>query len=105
MRCSDRLTRLTEFRPLPHNPLLCRIQRSFEGVLTFCKAVGGEIEKRFLNSRELARYLGLCEPTVRDWVRLKKVPFYKLGKAVRFDLREIEKWLESKRIKPVENNG
>ena len=54
------------------------------------------IEKRFLNSKELAHYLGLKEPTIRDWIRQKRIPFHKLGKSIRFDRLQIESWLATK---------
>ena len=54
------------------------------------------MEKRFLNSEELAVYLGLSIHTIRQWTREGKLPFVKLGSAVRFDMQKIEKWVKSK---------
>lgn len=54
------------------------------------------MDKRFLNTKEMAIYLGLSEHTIRAWVKLGKIPFYKLGRAVRFDLRKLEPWLRKK---------
>ena len=54
------------------------------------------ITKRFLNVPETAVYLGLSEDTIRAWVKQGKIPFTKLGKAVRFDLFRIEPWLKAK---------
>jgi len=54
------------------------------------------MDKRFLNTKEIATYLGLSEHTIRAWVKLGKIPFYKLGRAVRFDLRKLEPWLKKK---------
>ena len=52
------------------------------------------MDKRFLNTKEIATYLGLSEHTIRAWVKLGRIPFYKLGRAVRFDLRKLEPWLK-----------
>jgi len=54
------------------------------------------MQKRFINAKDLAAYLCLSENTIRDWVKLGKVPFSKLGRAVRFDLQKIEPWLKHK---------
>jgi excisionase family DNA binding protein len=55
------------------------------------------MEKRYLKVEELATYLGLSPETIRAWVKKRQIPFYKLGRAVRFDKHEIDKWLESKK--------
>jgi excisionase family DNA binding protein len=56
------------------------------------------MDRRFLTSREVAEYLGLSEPTIRAWVRMGKIPCYRLGRAVRFDLRQIETWVKKKAV-------
>jgi len=57
------------------------------------------MERRFLGIKQLAEYLGVKEGTVYAWVFQKKIPYLKIGKLVKFDVREIEAWLEDKRIK------
>lgn len=52
------------------------------------------MEKRFLGIKELAEYLGITEGTVYVWVCHRKIPYLKVGRLVKFDLRKIEKWLE-----------
>ncbi len=52
--------------------------------------------KRFLDVREAALYLGFSEDTIRFWVKKGKIPFSKIGRGVRFDLRKIELWLKEK---------
>jgi excisionase family DNA binding protein len=54
------------------------------------------MEKRFFNVKEIATYLGLSEDTIRAWVKTGKIPFSKLGRSVRFDLRRIDQWLKKK---------
>ena len=54
------------------------------------------MEKRFLNAKELACYLALSEDTVRKWAVRGRIPFSKLGKALRFDIKRIEPWLKNK---------
>lgn len=49
---------------------------------------------------ELAGYLELSVSTLRKWVMLKKIPFEKMGDAVRFDLEKIEPWVEEHTVYP-----
>ena len=50
--------------------------------------------ERLLNSNELAEYLGIAPQTVRIWVSQKKIPFLKIGAAVRFSNYEIQEILQ-----------
>jgi len=63
-----------------------------KGNLTLCAAM----EKRFLNTKEVAAYLGMAESTIRAWIRVEKIPFSRLGRSVRFDLKKINEWLKNK---------
>lgn len=46
------------------------------------------------NVRRAAIYLGMSESFIRKSVRLRSIPFTKVGsKSVRFSKSEIEKWL------------
>lgn len=56
------------------------------------------MEKRFLGIRELAEYLGITEGTVYVWVCHRKIPYLKVGRLVKFDMRKIEKWLEESSV-------
>lgn len=51
------------------------------------------MERRFLNKKELAEYLGLKEGTVSVWVCYRKIPFVRVGRLVKFDLRKIDAWI------------
>jgi len=50
--------------------------------------------EKLLNSNELAEYLGIAPQTVRIWVSQKKIPFLKIGAAVRFSNVEIQEILQ-----------
>ncbi len=56
------------------------------------------MEKRFLGIKELANYLGIAQGTVYVWVCHRKIPYLKVGRLVKFDLRKIEKWVEEKSV-------
>jgi excisionase family DNA binding protein len=55
------------------------------------------MEKRFLGVKELAQYIGIKTGTIYVWVCHRKIPYLKIGGSLKFDLHEIEKWLEEKR--------
>jgi len=58
------------------------------------------MENRFIGVKELATYLGIKVNTVYAWVSMKRIPFHKFGKLVKFDLREINKLIAQLRIEP-----
>jgi excisionase family DNA binding protein len=55
----------------------------------------GEIET-FLDVQQVAQYLKLSVATIRKWVLNRRIPYKKIGRAVRFSSLEIEEWLISK---------
>jgi len=57
-----------------------------------------KIEKRFLTVPELSEFLGITEGTVYVWVCHRKIPYVKVGRLVKFDLRKIEKWVEERSV-------
>jgi excisionase family DNA binding protein len=56
------------------------------------------VDKRYVNPQELSEYLGLSKGTLYVWVCRRQIPYLKVGKLLRFDLKEIEGWLKDKRI-------
>jgi excisionase family DNA binding protein len=48
-----------------------------------------------------SEYTGLAAITLRHLVSAGRIPYYKLGSRVFFDLDDLNTWIESKRIEPV----
>ena len=65
-------------------------------------AKDGTVTKLLLTAKEAAQSLGLAEQTVRQWANMRKIPSVKLGRALRFDVRELEAWIDSNR-QPARN--
>jgi excisionase family DNA binding protein len=61
------------------------------------------MDKRYFNPHELSTYLGLSLQTIYEWTSQKKIPFIKLGRLVKFDIIEVDKWMLSQKISPYEN--
>lgn len=60
------------------------------------------MERRYVGVIELSEYFGLSVDTLYDWVYRKKIPYFKIGRLVRFDLREIDKWAQDKRVEEMD---
>jgi predicted DNA-binding transcriptional regulator AlpA len=61
-------------------------------------------KKRLVRTKEAAQFLDLAEGTLvvdRSTKRIN-IPYYKIGGAVRYDLNELEAFLESRKVEPVE---
>lgn len=53
-----------------------------------------------LDVPEVATYLGVKESYVRHLVHERRIPFYKVGRLVRFDPDELDVWFKSGRQAP-----
>jgi excisionase family DNA binding protein len=62
----------------------------------------GIIGRRLLNVREAAQYLGLEIDTVYRKSRLREVPCVKVGRALRFDMRALERYIEQHTIETID---
>jgi len=60
-----------------------------------------EIGRRLLNVREAARYRGLEVDTVYKKARLREVPSVKVGRALRFDVKALERFIEQHAVEPI----
>lgn len=49
---------------------------------------------RLLDRAGAAEYLGLTEAQVRGLVFRRQIPFMKIGRAVKFDVRHLDRWIE-----------
>ena len=53
--------------------------------------------KKLISIKELSEHLGIPVESIYSWTAMKVIPFYKIGRLVRFDEAEIDKWLEQKK--------
>jgi excisionase family DNA binding protein len=52
--------------------------------------------KELLNTAQVAEWLNVKESTIRKWTHYGFIPHVKLGRCVRFQESEIEKWLQAR---------
>lgn len=55
--------------------------------------------EKLINVKELGEALGISRSTINKWRRELDLPFYKVGKAVRFKQQEVEAWLRRQNTK------
>jgi excisionase family DNA binding protein len=57
--------------------------------------------RRFLSIEETAEYMGLSKRTLYRMVSQRRVPFTKIGRLVKFDLQQLEKWIGKQMVRPA----
>ena len=56
--------------------------------------------RRLVDVNEIASYMGLSAHTVYTWVSQRRIPFTKVGRLTRFDLRSIDEWIAKHSVSP-----
>lgn len=55
--------------------------------------------QRLLSARELAEYTGLSVDTIYRWAAKQRIPALHVGRMLKFDLADIDRWIEeSKKV-------
>ena len=52
------------------------------------------LDSPFLNKQQTCHYLGISNNTLDSWIK-KGLPHIKVGKTIRFDKAEINRWLQN----------
>ena len=60
------------------------------------------VGKRLLDAREAAEYLSLAVDTIYRMARLRELPSVKVGRALRFDLVALERYVEQHTIETID---
>ncbi len=59
------------------------------------------IARRLLDIREVATYTGLSPHTLYTMVSQRRIPFVKLGGALRFDKAKVDDWIKINTVLPM----
>ena len=73
-------------------------ESSGTGKIEYNSGVG----KRLLNVREAAQYLGLQVDTLYKKSRLRELPSVKVGRALRFDVKALERFVEQHTFETID---
>jgi excisionase family DNA binding protein len=61
-------------------------------------------EIRLLNVREAARYLGTTAKTLYTMAWRRDIVFVKIGRSLRFDIRDLDQMVENGKVRPRPDN-
>ena len=64
--------------------------------------LNGVIGRWLLNVREAAQFLGLEVDTIYKKARLRELPCVKVGRALRFDVKALERFIEQYTIETID---
>lgn len=56
------------------------------------------MEKEMLNVKEASKLLGVAETTLWSWIYEKRLPFYRLGRAIRLKEKDVLDFREKSRV-------
>jgi excisionase family DNA binding protein len=65
--------------------------------IEMAKAIDSSKDK-MMTIKELAEFLSISRYTIYNWTSTRSLPFYKVGRAVRFGRKDIEAWLEAQKV-------
>ena len=66
------------------------------------KDANGPHQRRLMCVREAAAYLGTTPATLYTRVWRREIPFIKLGRSLRFDVKDLEELIERSKVRPKE---
>jgi len=88
----EKLKAILEFEPIENAEE--RLLRVFEYLLQ-----NSGVEKRYLSIEELSKYISAQKGTIYAWTHMRKIPYSKVGRILRFDKQEIDRWMKKKKVK------
>jgi len=72
------------------------------GKRPFSRSVsGGTDVEELVSIKTLSEMWEMKERTMREMVNRRTIPFYRIGKLIRFDLHAVRIWLEARRSVPL----
>lgn len=57
-----------------------------------------QIQPKYITTKDAASYLMIGPATLREFVRTRKIPCYRLNRSIRFRLDEIDSWIQEFKI-------
>lgn len=66
--------------------------------------VVGKSESELVDVQQAAQILSVSVSTLYGWVWQRRIAFVKLGRAVRFDIRDLQEFIRQSRVQPRRTN-
>ena len=60
--------------------------------------------KKICDLKDISIYLNMSESTIRKFVREKRIPYFRIGYRIKFNLEKIDEWLEELSEKEFKNS-
>jgi excisionase family DNA binding protein len=70
---------------------------------TAAKGEKGSCDDPLLNVQQAAHFLAVSVPTLYGWVWQRRIPFVKIGRALRFDRRDLAEFVRVNKHAPWQN--
>jgi excisionase family DNA binding protein len=51
--------------------------------------------ERWVSIDEIAEHLGIKKDTIYKWVARKKMPAHKVGRLLKFQIKEVDRWIRT----------
>lgn len=58
-------------------------------------------DERYINADEVAKFLSLTDFALRNLIFKKQIPFYRVGRRIKFLKSELIEWMEEGKVIPV----
>ena len=56
-----------------------------------------KMDRKYLNIDEVSKYLGLKKSLLYSYVEAGEIPYYRVGKLLRFKVEGVDQWMEDRR--------
>jgi len=56
------------------------------------------MNQRLIGVNEAAEYLGIEKVTLYSWAKKEFIPSVKVGRLVKFDIHDLDEWINSKKM-------
>ena len=63
---------------------------------------GITLNKKLVKIEDLSMYLDTPVATLYTWTHQRKIPHVKMGRSLRFDIAEIDQWIEERKVARME---
>lgn len=60
--------------------------------------------KIILDLKGISNYLNISESMIRKLVRERKIPYFRIGNRLKFDINEVNKWIKESQEKETLNS-
>ena len=60
--------------------------------------------ERWVSIDEISEHLGVKKDTIYKWVAKKRMPDHKVGRILKFQIKEVEKWVRTGKAAPGGSN-